>query len=317
MSKAVDKMKRDVARIKQEQAEEERAGAMQGKPSNDDEGGEDKELEGDQEEQHEEQEQEEQPKFEIRLTAKDKAQYDRAIAAGWKPPEEWEGDPEDFIRPSEFMRTVALYKRIDHEREERERLQSEVDTFGDRIKNVMEVAKAKAIAELEEQRDQAIEDADHKEVRRIDKEIKQTEKDFEVEETASQAPKIRPELADWFDENPWFDTNQDMATFALAVQQGQLSRLPDPQNPTSEQLKLALKRTKNAVRNEFPDHFKKTPRYQAQELERGKRTPSKKKFGYNDLTEQEKTVLEDIERLPGGMSRDEYIQACADQRTAE
>lgn len=246
------------------------------------------------------------------LSERDQIELEKALSSGWKKEEEWKGDPSDFIRPREWNRTVALLRKIDREGAERRRLEKEVGSFGDRLKNVMEVAKATAITELEAKKKEAVESADYEEVRRIDSEIDKTNDGYKVD-TPEPQQSIRPEVEDWMSENQWFEKDKEMTNFALSFQYSQLSRLSDPSNPSGDELKRALKNTSRALRNEFPDKFKQRPRAVAPSLERGSLKATSKKFGYNDLNEQEKKVLMEIERL-GGMSRDDYIQAVADMR---
>ena len=313
MNEAVDKMKRDVAAIKQQQAEMGGAPADgKGKAPVNQEPQQKEEEQAKQPDQDQQQQQEKEQ--EPQLSERDQFELDKAIKSGWKPPDQFDGEPEDFIKPREWNRTVALYKRIDREREERERLQAEVGTFNQRIANVMKVAKETALRELEEKKQTAVEESDYTAVRQIDKEIEQTHKDYEIEEPAPRPPPVRPVLQEWFDDNPWFYENTDMQKFAVGVQTGHLAMLQDPSNPSDAELKEALKRTKRAVLTEYPDHFKKRPRHVTTTLERGDRNAAPKKLTYNDLTPQEKTVCDNIERLPGGLSREDYIQAIQDMR---
>lgn len=254
---------------------------------------------------------------EQQLNERDQFELDKAKSSGWKLPDEFKGDPKDFIAPREWNRTVALYKRIDREANERVRLQKEVESFGDRIKNAMEVAKANAIAELESKKKDAVESADYDEVRRLDSEISKTNEDYEVEPPKIEQQSIRPEVEDWMGNNSWFEKDQEMTTEALDFQRAQLMKLEDPNNPSPEELRTSLKKTSNYIKYTFPDKFKQQPRHVAPSLERGSLKTQAKKFTYNDLSAEEKKVLSEIERLPGGMSREAYIQAVADMKGAK
>ena len=248
------------------------------------------------------------------LSEREQAEIEKAMQSGWKSQEDFHGHPDDFIKPREWNRTAALYKRIDREASERRRLEKEVSSFSDRVKNVMEVAKANAIAELEAKKREAVESADYSEVQRLDNEIKQTNDDYEIETPEPPPPQIRHEVEDWMRENPWFEQDKEMTEFAMDFQHTQLLKLSDPANPTGEELSRALKRTTRAIKAAFPDKFQRKPRHQAPSLERGNPRQSNRKLTYNDLTAEEKKVLENIERLPGGMSREDYIQAVQDMR---
>lgn len=251
------------------------------------------------------------------LSERDQFELDKAKSSGWKEPDSWDGDPKDFVEPREWNRTVALYRRLDRQDEERRALKKEVASYGDRIKNVMEVAKATAMKELEEKKREAVESADYEEVRRIDGEIDKTNDEYSAPDVPETEQTLRPEVEDWMSENSWFEKDEAMTREALKIQRAQLMDLPDPANPTAEELRNALKETSAYIQFKFGDKLKRQPRAKAQVLEGSKPAPTGKKFTYNDLTAQERKVLGEIERFGGGMSRDAYIQAISDMRGAK
>lgn len=258
------------------------------------------------------------------LSDRDRFELDKAIKSGWKPPEQWQGDPEDFIKPREWNRTVALYKRIDRESDQRRRLEQQQQDFQKRIQNVMEVTRAKTIAELEAQKKEAVENSDYATVKDIDEQINRTNEEYATQEepTTQAQQEIRPEVQEWIDDHDdWFEQDPEMTDFAVNYQTTQLNKLRNPANPTSEELRSALDRTTKAVKRAFPDKFGMTPRATAPELERGQPRASKRNFGYNDLTAEEKTFWANFERFKNkdgkpAMSQEDYIQAIADMKAA-
>lgn len=238
-------------------------------------------------------------------------EYEKAVRSGWRPKDQFEGDLDDFLSPRQWNINVALLKRAGRAEEEQRRMRGEIDSFGARIENVMKVAKANAIAELEAKKRDAVENADYDQVRQIDDKINQTNKDFEVEKPAPAEQSIRPEVEDWIEENSWFSKDQEMTDFALSFQEAQLKRLRDPANPTPEELREALRRTTSAVKLQFEDKFKARPRAVPHDLERGGNDGFRRKFSYNDLSPQEKFVCDEAVRSKS-MTRDEYVQAIYD-----
>lgn len=247
------------------------------------------------------------------LSDREQWEMEKAIKSGWKPPDEWKGDKKDHINPKQWNLNVAWQRRLDATQKENNRLREQADAFGDRVENVMKVAKATAIAELEAKKKDAIEEADAEEVRKIDKQIEETHKDFDIEKPEQEVVPIRPEVQDWMEDNPWFENNEKMTKYAVKFQRGQLAALPDGNNPTVRELEEALEITTEAVRQKFPDEFRRRPRAVSQSLESGDPTPVKKNLGYNDLTPQEKTVCDEMVRTKA-MTKDEYVQAIQDIR---
>ncbi len=247
------------------------------------------------------------------LSDREQWEMDKAIKSGWKPPSEWEGDQSDFIKPKQWNMNVAWQRKLDATQAENKRLREQTEKYGDRVENVMKVAKATAIAELESKKKEAIEDADHGEVKKIDKEIEDTHKEFDIEKPEPEPQPIRPEVQDWMEDNPWFENNEKMARYAVKFQRGQLATLPDGNNPTTQELEEALEVTTEAVKQKFPDEFRRKPRAVSQNLENGGTTRPKKNLNYSDLTKQEQTICDEMVRTKA-MKKEDYIQAIADIR---
>src|SRR5690554_7872209 len=91
----------------------------------------------------------------------------KAREMGWRPKEEYDGDPETWVDAKEYVGRKPLYDEIHKTRKQvkkLERLQNEITQY---VKKVEEVAYKKALADLKAQRKEAIAEADPDKVEEI------------------------------------------------------------------------------------------------------------------------------------------------------
>lgn len=181
---------------------------------------------------------------------------------GWKPKEEWEGDPDDWVSYKEFNRRGELFARIakyGHElKENREALKK---LFVDQRK-LYDAGYAKALAELKQQKMQAAEEGDARRMLLVDEEIdnlkenhQKVQQEFQVNERDGPAPNIQNQVAleQWASVNPWYTNDvylrQEADTIAKAIVESARS-----QGKNVEFTKL-LNEVSRQVKGKFPDKF--------------------------------------------------------------
>lgn len=185
---------------------------------------------------------------------------DRAKVKGWKPLEEFKGDPADWIDAKEFLVREPLLKEIrdlkKHIRTERERTESDMRIISTQFSEMNRMAYDKAVADLELQRDLAIQEQDITTVRALDKKI-DTVKDDHQKVQAQTRPQIRQqavqteEMEQWRADNAWFDSDQELQDEAVAIGVGYLAKNP---NKTQGQM---LKHVEDRIQKIYPEKFKK------------------------------------------------------------
>ncbi len=128
----------------------------------------------------------------------------KAREMGWRPKEEYDGDPETWVDAKEYLGRKPLYDEIHKTRKQvkkLERLQNEITQY---VKKVEEVAYKKAMADLKAQRKEAISEADPDKVEEIDREIENLNKSRQ--NVAVEPP---PEFREWLDENAWYNPEKN------------------------------------------------------------------------------------------------------------
>lgn len=250
-----------------------------------------------------------------------------ARADGWRPKEEWDGPEDDWVSAKEFNRAKSLFAKIDHEVKARKSMERQLhelrDSFDKRIENVATVARQQALDDLNAKKKEAVEGADYAKVQEIDKQIAETNSQFD-EPAPALEPEIRAPVQEFMDQNSWFSQDEQMTQFAISYQQSLLYQVTDdPSKISDRKLEESLSKTLDAVKRAFPDKFEgekgngqSDPRRSPQRVE-GNRPPSRRReFSRERLTPEEREVMDQM-KFYAGMEEDDYIQAIADIQHVE
>ena len=71
-----------------------------------------------------------------------------ARTKGWKPKEEWNGSPDEWVDAGEFMRRGPLFDRLDTQKKTMRRLEQTVDAMATHFKKNVDAAVNQRIDEL-------------------------------------------------------------------------------------------------------------------------------------------------------------------------
>jgi len=209
---------------------------------------------------------------------------------GWKPKEEYAGDPGGWVSAEAFVAREPLFDKIRSQSRELREVKKTVDAMARHFTKSVEHAVAAKITELEYQKEQAIKSGDVAEVKAIDKAIKQQESAKADVPTRSE---VAPEVAAWVEANPWYIKDAELHDFAYAFNEAYLKRSPSD-------LEGSLRSTTEAVKKAFPDKFPKAPVKPdaAVPVVEGGGSPAggggSKKFTMNRLTADQRRVYDQI-----------------------
>ena len=192
----------------------------------------------------------------------------RARLQGWKPASELRVQPrggvlsaEEFLARGEAEGPI-LRERLRNQEGQLIDLNKKLDAaaevitkMNDRFRTVDQRAYARARADLEKERDAAIQNADVREVRRIDGEIRELDKEAPAHEAprttvAKAASDINPDAAAWLaDGNDWFTKSPDLA------QEAQALHLAYQQSHPGLTTRQNLDKVSATIRKLYPDRF--------------------------------------------------------------
>jgi hypothetical protein len=227
---------------------------------------------------------------------------EKARPKGWRPIDEWEGDPEEWVDAKEFVKRAPLYEKNHKLKKEVNELKSTIHEVKGYISTVAEASYKRAMAELTAQRDAAIEDGDKEQIREIDKAMK------DAESMKAPVDNVHPSIRDWEKENgDWFYADKEISGFGMAYATNYLNTHPNDFDG-------ALKAMESAVKKAFPDKFETKPdkKKDPPAVEAGGKTPQgTKTYTKADLDDEARKVMTKFVRQ-GLMTEEEYIKGLVD-----
>ena len=239
----------------------------------------------------------------------------KAIDDGWRPQEDWKGDPGDWVDFKEFNLRGELMTRIKEQSGVINSLNHKIDerdkTLEDMVEMQAKIAEReynKAMNDLKRQKKEALENDDYDGVVNLDEEIADLKANKpEPEATQQQQPgdEMPPEITAWLNDpkNAWYHSDPVMRAMAdgLAV---------DMQDIPPAQM---LKRVEETLRRELPHKFKGQ---QAPDVDDGgdfvgdpNRGGKSKKPTERDLTDEQRRVGERYVRVIKDYTMENYIDS--------
>lgn len=227
---------------------------------------------------------------------------EKARAHGWKPLEEYDGDPDKWVDAKEFLRRGELFEKIDHLSRDLKDTKKALRALQVHHSNVREVEYKRALEELRAEKKSAYEQGDTDKLIEIDERLTDLKAAQKAEEAAARqmANKPDPRFLAWVEDNSWYAQDAEMR--ALADQVGTAYAANNPDLDPSEVLKYVSKRVKVV----FKDKFQNPNRTKPSAVESAGRPVSKKVDNF-ELSEDEKRVMNTFIRQ-GIMTKEQYIE---------
>ena len=205
-----------------------------------------------------------------------------AMAQGWRPKEEFDGEPDRFIDAGEFLRRGELFSKIDHQNKELKQLRAAMEQFKQHHDRVEKSAYDRAIADLRKQRKDALAEGDVEQYEALDTkidELKDEKEQFVRQQAQVQAvPEVNPEFSAWVSRNQWYANDPLMAgaadRFGVTLAKQGIPPLE------------VLKQVEAKIKEEFPHKFSNPNRNKPSSVE-GASTPrgngNKSKFQPSEM----------------------------------
>lgn len=222
---------------------------------------------------------------------------DAAREMGWRPKEEFKGDPEKWVEAETFVKRgeeiLPILKA--QSKKDREALKAATDQIAEMKKTFSEFkqyhtqtekrAYERAMKDLEARQAQAVEDNDLKAVREITREMTDLSKDVQTDRNGDDLQKNQEAaFNDWLPDNPWFKKDPVLRGAAIAIaDELAADGLTDP-------VKQMAKVTER-IKAEFPQKFENERRKGPAAVEGGS-PPRKAAKGWSDLPPDAKAFAE-------------------------
>lgn len=230
----------------------------------------------------------------------------KAMDMGWRPQEEWEGEPEDFIEAGEFVRRKPLFDKIEAATKEAKNTRKTLEAFSQHYKKVRETEYARAISDLKAQAKEARTEGEHGLAEEITerRELVEQERDSFLEEQEAlevKEPEINPAFERWLDRNTWYKDQAHMRLYADNYGTKLHSQGMDRDKVLIE--------VEKAVKKEFPTKFRNPNRDIAPGVEASSARKSEKGGSLDDsfMSDQDRQFMHRFVR-DGVLTKEEYIK---------
>lgn len=232
----------------------------------------------------------------------------QALEQGWKPQEEWEGDPNEWRDARSFLDRGELLTRISQQSKEMKELRKTLKAFEDLNKKLAETKFVEKLDSLKVAKKEALEAGDAARVVELDEQIDLV-KDSIAENKASEivrdaAPEVPPEFQRWVEKNSWYAHNDEMRMFADNVGTS-FARMNRDKSP-AEVLKYVEARVKKAYSDMFENPARSAPSKVADSSVRGA-ARSKMADREAELPDEARQVMNTLVRS-GTMTKEEYMK---------
>jgi hypothetical protein len=225
----------------------------------------------------------------------------RAADQGWRPKDEWDGEPDDWRTAREFLDRGEFFKKIDDQNRTIKELRKTQADFARHYERMKKTEFERAIETLKSQKKQALQENDVDSVMDIEDKIDKTKeamKNIEVPEVPNNvAAELNPIFVAWKERNSWYDTNKAMKAYADTI-----GTSITGMSPTD-----LLAEVERQVKEEFAHKFKNPNRQKPGSVEDGGAKGTSKRESSFQLTEDERRAMQRFVRQ-GILTEEQYIK---------
>lgn len=228
---------------------------------------------------------------------------------GWKPKEEYEGDPEKWRPAKEFVERGELFGKIDSMGKELKETRKALKMLQEHHTKVKETEYKRAVDELKALQKKHLEEGNsdgYLETTELLTDLKAEQKAREVV-TQNTPTQVDPRFTEWVSLNKWYTANPEMRQYADVVGLGYAQQNPnlDPED--------VLQYVTAQVKARYRDKFVNPNRTKPSPVEGANTTSSPKKESGIELTDDERRVMNTFVRA-NVMTKEEYISQLKSMR---
>ena len=243
----------------------------------------------------------------------------QAMGRGWKPKDQWEGDPDEWRSAKEHVERGEMIGKIIAQGRELEDLKRAVNFMTDNQRKQFNAGYAKAIEETKARRDAAAEEGDLKAVNQLNDKI------TDLKEQASQVraqtvqqlqPNIPAPSLDfqrWHGDNTWYGSDKRLTRYADAV-----GIEFKEENPRSSEVEMLI-HVENEVKKEFKHKFQPThvpnPDGDGRSSRQVSRAPTSASLSAveKNMTQEERQIMNTILKTTKNLTKEQYLKQYSGQ----
>lgn len=236
----------------------------------------------------------------------------QAREKGWRPKEEFDGNPDDWVSHKEFNQRTELYDKISHQSKTIKNLNKKLDALIKHNEGLAERTRKKTLEELKAKQREAVQHGDTEAFEEAEKQIEEvssedvfTLEEDETEQETEQAQQIEiPQVVqDFAAKNKWFEKDKEMTDFMIWKTQQVIQ---------SEGLTLedALPVAEKHVKQTFAHKFRNPNKSKPTSVMGGSNKPAtSNRKSISSLTPEQKSVWH---TLKGTMTEQEFLDQLGD-----
>lgn len=212
----------------------------------------------------------------------------RAVEKGWRPREEYDGDPDRWRSAETFLALEEPIKRIEQQSKELKQIRNVLAEFKQHHTKVKEAEYERALKVLQKQKNQAMIDGEHEKFFELEEQIDEVkaEKEEIVKEAARPIPQEQgpaPEFQAWVSRNKWYSDEPEMRRKADKIGLGYATSGDSPDE--------VLRQVEQDIRRMYPEKFKNAAASRAAAVEAPTRSGRSPDAGKDDLDEDQRRVM--------------------------
>ncbi len=241
---------------------------------------------------------------------------EKASKNGWRPEEDWKGDPDDWVPAKEFNFRGELMGRIAEQSSILNNFKNQIAERDSVIKDmsdlqgkISEREYKKALKTLQEQKAEAIDTGEGEAVVQLDDEIDDLKARRPAPDQQGDKPRkddTPSEVVEWLQQsqNKWYVQDPFLKSVADGIAKTIINDNPNI-SPS-----LMLSQMDEKMRKELPHRFVDNPSpvndLSPDDVTKGGKPPGERKRTFRDLNEIQQEICRRFEKL-GVMTRKEYI----------
>lgn len=228
----------------------------------------------------------------------------KATEMGWRPQEEWTGDPEDFIEAKEFVRRQPLFDKINEQHKALKRLEQSFEALKTHHSRVKESEYNRALEQLKKAKRQALVDGETNQALEIEDridDIQAQKKEFESTLPDTPAPVVEnPTFDRWRLQNSWYQRDAAMTAYA--------DKIGTELNRRGLSMDEVLQQVSQEVKKEFKHKFENPKRDRVGSVEGGSRRAAVTESSIEaQMSDEERQIMNRILRT-GAITKEAYLK---------
>lgn len=235
----------------------------------------------------------------------------QAMATGWKPKDQWDGDPDDWVPARQYIKNGELFGRINSYKNKIVNLEKTVGELVKHNEKIYETGYKDAIDTLKQERKQALREGDTERVLELEERAEALQQEYEEKKQdfkqSVQTPQVatNPIFDEWLANNPWYE--QDAALHGYA--DGEARTLVEASQRAGKVVDYdkLLVEVSRKVRDKFPEKFGMREKMPSAVTKGDEPTTRRASSSDNyKLTPMEEEIFKTLEK--SGLTKEKYVE---------